>query len=60
MAKKIIVNNPEKASAILKQGNIEHVLAKYKDDAFLVVKNKDKNAAIVALNSFNETIPQEN
>lgn len=56
MAKKIIVNNPEKASAILKQGNIEHVLVKYpgkepdtKGDAFLVVKNKDENAAVTAL-----------
>ena len=54
MAKKNIVNNPEKASAILKQGNIEHVLVKYpgkdtKDDVFLVVRNKDKNAAVTAL-----------
>jgi len=66
MAKKIIVNNPEKASKILKQGNIEHVLVKYpgkkpntKGDAFLVVKNKDKNTAVAVLTDFNKTIPKE-
>lgn len=56
MAKKIIVNNPQEASKALKRANIEHVLVEYpgdepntKGDAFLVVKNKDKDDAKTAL-----------
>ena len=46
MAKKIKVESPKKASESLKRSKIEHVLVVYKhenkkDDAFLVVQNKD-------------------
>lgn len=67
MAKKIIVNNPEKASAILKKGNIEHVLVKYpgkkpntKGDAFLVVKNKDIDVVTTAFAEANAKTAAEN
>lgn len=45
MAKKIKVAYIKKASESLKQRKIEHVLVQYKDDAFLVVMNKDYHDA---------------
>ena len=49
MAKKIKVAYIKKASESLKQRKIEHVLVQYKDDAFLVVMNKDYHDAKTAI-----------
>lgn len=49
MAKKIKVAHIMEASESLKKRKIEHVLVKYKNDAFLVVLNKNVNSAKAAL-----------
>lgn len=56
MAKKIVTKNSQKASASLKKRKIEHVLVQHKDDAFVVVLNKDVCDAIAVIKVDNQDV----